>query len=147
MKKLIATFAIIASFMMPVSAQSFWGDSSRGQASSCQTKQNANITFSNNSDYTMTLKLMKFSYGSYSLYTTVTLAPHSRRMVAFGDTSSYRLKIKAVHNGHPSYHDGGRFNVTCNAREWTEGTMSFSMSTYGNGLGPSISASEFEKNS
>lgn len=147
MKKLLSTIALIAFLTMPVFAQSYWGNSNSGQTSSYRSKQNASITFSNNSDYTMTLKLMRNTYGSYSLYTTVTLSPHSSRVVSFGETSSYKLKIKAVHHGQPSYHDGGNFSVTCNAQEWTEGTMSFSMSTYGNGLGPSISAAEFEKNS
>ena len=91
----------------------------------------------------MTLKVMKL-YGG--LYTTVTLSPHSSRTVTFSNTSSYKLKIKAVHNGRPSYHDGGKFSVTCNEYEWTEGTMEFMLSTYGSGLGPTISAKEFESN-
>jgi hypothetical protein len=33
-----------------------------------------------------------------------------------------------------------------NEYEWTEGTMEFMLSTYGNGLGPTISAKEFESN-
>ena len=56
------------------------------------------------------------------------------------------MKIKAVHNGIQSYHDGGNFSVTCNEYEWTEGTMEFMLSVYGNGLGPRISAREFESN-
>lgn len=56
------------------------------------------------------------------------------------------MKIKATHNGSVSYHDGGSFSVTCNDYEWTEGEISFSLSSYGNGLGPSISAKEFESN-
>ena len=51
------------------------------------------------------------------------------------NTSSY---------GHTSYHDGGKFSVTCTKTEWTEGEMSFQLSSYGNGLGPSISAKQFE---
>lgn len=115
-------------------------------SSSCikiQKEQQASITFINKSDYIMTLKIIK-SYGG--LYTTITLSPHSSRIVTFSNTSSYKLKIKAVHNGIPSYHDGGNFSVTCNEYEWTEGTMEFMLSVYGNGLGPRISAKEFESN-
>lgn len=108
-----------------------------------QTHQKASIVFKNKSDYTMTLKIIK-QYGG--LYTTVTLYPRSSRTVNFSSTSSYKLKIKAIHDGRPSYHDGGKFSVTCNEYEWTEGSMEFMLSTYGNGLGPTISAKEFESN-
>lgn len=108
-----------------------------------QTRTKSTITFSNKSDYTMTLKVMH-SYGG--LYSTITLGPKSSRVMSFSETSSYRLKIKARHNGFDSYHDGGSFSVTCTDREWTEGEMSFSMSVHGNGLGPKISAKEFESN-
>lgn len=108
-----------------------------------ENKQLASITFKNKSDYTMTLKIIK-SYGG--LYSTITLSPRSSNTVTFSSTSSYKLKIKAVHNGISSYHDGGKFSVTCNEYEWTEGTMEFMLSIYGDGLGPRISAKEFESN-
>lgn len=104
---------------------------------------NASITFSNQSDYTMTLKIINL-YGG--LYETVSLGPHFQQTVFFGKTASYKLKIKAVHNGRASYHKGGTFSVTCTESRWTEGEMSFRLSSYGNGLGPSISAKEFENN-
>lgn len=91
----------------------------------------------------MTLKIIKL-YGG--LYSTVILSPQSSRVVSFNNTSTYKLKIKAVHHGQPSFYDGGKFSVTCTKEEWTEGTMSFSLSTYGNGLGPKISAEDFESN-
>lgn len=142
MKKFLATLVLVMSCTITALAQSYWGASSSSQVSDSQTKSYATITFQNKSDYTMTLKIMKATGG---LYTTVVLSPHSNRTVSFGTTSSYSLKIKAVHNGQPSYHDGGNFSVTCTKYEWTEGTMSFMLSTYGSGLGPSISAKEFEK--
>lgn len=108
-----------------------------------QTRENASITFKNRSSYTMTVKIMK-SYGG--LYETVVLAPNSSRKVYFSSTSTYKMKIKATKNGSVSYHDGSSFSVTCDDYEWTEGEISFSLSSYGNGLGPSISAKEFESN-
>ena len=104
-------------------------------------KNYASITFKNQSDYTMVLKIVGI-YGG--LYTTVSLPAHASRSVNFGHTVTYKLKIKATHHGITSYHDGGNFSVTCTDTEWTEGEISFKMSTYGNGLGPKISAKEFE---
>ena len=142
MKKHIATLIILLVTSVTMSAQT-WSDYYSSSSKVSQNQQKASITFKNKSDYMMTLKVMKL-YGG--LYTTVTLSPHSSRTVTFSNTSSYKLKIKAVHNGRPSYHDGGKFSVTCNEYEWTEGTMEFMLSTYGSGLGPTISAKEFESN-
>lgn len=142
MKYLILALLAVVISNATATAQN-WGSS---QNSYSQEQPQASITFSNSSDYSMTLRLLKVGIYGNSYYATVNLGPHSSRIVKFGSTSSYKVKIKAVRNGHASYHDGGDFNVTCDSRGYTEGTMSFSMSTYGNGLGPSISAAEFESN-
>lgn len=143
MKKIILSALIaIAAFTSANAQSNGWWNNSNSTVSQ-QQSHNASITFKNQSDYTMTLKIIH-SYGG--LYTCVSLSPHSQRTVSFGKTSSYKLKIKAVHYGRASYHDGGSFSVTCNSREWTEGEMSFQLSSYGSGLGPSISAKEFENN-
>jgi uncharacterized protein RhaS with RHS repeats len=104
---------------------------------------NATITFSNKSGYSMVVKIIGY-YGG--LYQTVNLPPHTSKTVSFSKSATYKTKIKATHNGHTSYHKGGNFSVTCTETEWTEGEMSFQMSTYGSGLGPSISSKEFENN-
>ena len=142
MRKFLATFVVLLSFCaFNTSAQVFYNDNSDLYA--YQTKEHASITFKKRSSYTMTIKIMK-SYGG--LYDTVVLGPNSSRKVYFSSSSTYRMKIKATKNGSVSYHDGGSFSVTCNDYEWTEGEISFSLSSYGNGLGPSISAKEFESN-
>ena len=107
------------------------------------TQNLAKIRFNNRSDHYMTIKII-YSYGG--LYTTITLPPNEARNVTFGKSGSFKMKIKATHHGVTSYHDGGDFSVTCNNYEWTEGEMTFTMSSYGTGLGPSISAKEFESN-
>ena len=107
------------------------------------TQNLAKIRFNNRSDHYMTIKII-YSYGG--LYTTITLPPNEARNVTFGKSGSFKMKIKATHNGMTSYHDGGDFSVTCTKYEWTEGEMTFTMSSYGTGLGPSISAKEFESN-
>lgn len=142
MRKFFAILVVLLSFCaFHTSAQSQYD--SMGDLYAYQTRENASITFKNRSSYTMTIKIMK-SYGG--LYDTVVLGPSSSRKVYFGSTSTYKMKIKATQNGSVSYHDGGSFSVTCNDYEWTEGEISFSLSSYGNGLGPSISAKEFESN-
>lgn len=103
--------------------------------------ENATVVLRNSSDYTLTLKICHLYGGTYRV---VELYPRTNRTIAFGKTATYKLKIKATKNGQSSYHDGGNFSVTCNQYEWSEGEMSFKMSTYGTGLGPSISKAEFE---
>ena len=115
---------------------------SSNEANALQKTQ-ASVTFRNKSDYKMTLKVI-YSYGG--LYSTVVLNPKSDRVLYFSRSGTFKLKIKAEHYGSVSYHDGGSFSVTCTDMEWTEGEMSFSLSIYGNGLGPTISEKEFESN-
>ena len=140
MKKfVILLLAFIGVFSIPtiVAETQHWNQSEY------TSSKNASITFSNKSGYTLTLKIIGL-YGG--LYRTIVLGPRSSEVVYFSSTATYKLKIKASKNGQVSYHKGGNFSVKCNNYEWTEGEMSFQMSTYGSGLGPSISASEFNCN-
>ena len=108
------------------------------------SSQKASITLRNKSEYTMTLRII-YAGGGY--YSTTTLRPHSSSIVTFSRSGHFKLKIKAVSSyGQVSYHDGGSFSVTCTSTEWTEGEMSFQLSSYGSGLGPSISEKQFESN-
>ena len=142
MRKFFTTLVVLLSICaLNTSAQTHYDG--MGDLYAYQTRENASITFKNRSSYTMTVKIMK-SYGG--LYETVVLGPNSNRKVYFSSTSTYKMKIKATKNGSVSYHDGGSFSVTCDDYEWTEGEISFSLSSYGNGLGPSISTKEFESN-
>ena len=138
-KIIILLFAILGILTVPANAvgTQYWNQNKVTQSN------NASITFRNKSDYTLTLKIIE-QYGG--LYRAVVLKPKSNQVVYFGSTATYKLKIKASRHGQDSYHKGGNFSVTCNDYEWTEGEMSFQMSTYGSGLGPSISAKEFESN-
>lgn len=138
-KIIILLFAILGVLTVPANATGtqYWNQNEVTQSN------NASITFRNKSDYTLTLKIIE-QYGG--LYRTVVLRPKSNQVVNFGSTATYKLKIKASRHGQDSYHKGGNFSVTCTDYEWTEGEMSFQMSTYGSGLGPSISAKEFESN-
>lgn len=130
---------LVLAVAIPASAQYYDDDYSSYQ----YKKPLATITFKNNSDYHMTIKIIGF-YGG--LYETVILPAHSGKQVYFDHSATYKTKIKASLGGRVSYHKGGKFSVTCNETEWTEGEMSFRLATHGQGLGPIISAKEFESN-
>lgn len=140
MKRIASLLIILLTCMAPSSAKGLMDTYANNTLST--NSSYAKITFKNNSDYTMTLKVIHQLGG---LYGTVVLNPHSNREVSFGSSNTFKLKIKAVHNGIASYHDGGNFSVTCTATQRTIGEMSFSLSTYGSGLGPKISQKEFER--
>lgn len=140
MKKVF--LAIIISLVSSLSINAQFNYGKQCNNISYATSHTASITFKNQSDYTMTLRIVYVGSGYYS---TVTLRPHSSSTVCFSKSGNFKLKIKATSSyGHTSYHDGGKFSVTCTKTEWTEGEMSFQLSSYGNGLGPSISAKQFE---
>jgi hypothetical protein len=120
-------------------AQSNWFDNSSYSTSTTK----ASMRFSNQSEYTMTVKIL-YTYGG--LYRTVYLRPRSSETIYFSNTNNFKLKIKATLHGESSYHNGGTFSITCNSKEWTEGEMTFRLSSYGSGLGKRISAREFESN-
>lgn len=142
MKKFIAAIIIGSIFFLSSSAQ--YNFSGGYGHSAYSDRQTASIAFNNQSDYTMTLRIL-YAAGGY--YSSVTLRPHSSSRVSFSKSGSFKLKIKASSSyGQVSYHDGGKFSVTCTDRERTEGEISFRLSSYGSGLGPSISAREFESN-
>lgn len=142
MKKIVFILVVlIMTFLGNNNANAqYYGNSSKN-STYYQESQNASITFRNNSNYSMLLKIVGL-YGG--LYQSVFLSPHSSKTVYFGSTATYKLKIKATLHGLSSYHNGGQFSVTCSATEWTEGEMSFQLSSHGNGLGASISKKEFE---
>ena len=142
MKRFI--LSLIIGFVSIVSVNAQFNYGGLYDNTSYTTSQNASITFKNQSDYTMTLRIV-YAGGGY--YSTVTLRPHSSSKVTFSKSGSFKLKIKATSSyGQVSYHDGGKFSVTYTSQEWTEGEMSFRLSSYGSGLGPSISAKQFESN-
>ena len=110
-------------------------------------KSNATMTFSNQSGYHMTVKILKLQGG---LYSTVTLPPYSSETVDFYSSATYKMKIKAMISGRASYHKGGNFSVTSTSERWSQGEITFKITVSkhggGSGLGPTISKKEFESN-
>lgn len=139
MKHIKFILLLVLAVAIPANAQ-YYDD---GYISYQNEKPLAMITFKNKSPYHMTIKIIGL-YGG--LHEMVILPAHSSKNVYFDHTATYKTKIKASLRGNISYHKGGRFSVTCNETEWTEGEMSFQLATYGQGLGPKISAKEFESN-
>ena len=143
MKKFILAIATVFALSGVASAQTL-GFTLPSSYSASQTSEKASMRFSNQSDYTMTVRILHAGGGYYN---KVVLYPHSSSTVYFSRTARFKIKIKATSSsGHTSYHDGGKFSVTCDDRGYSEGEMTFRLSSYGSGLGPSISAKEFESN-
>ena len=135
MYKFILTAVISLMAFASTSAQTFLSGYSQESSN-----HSATMSFVNRSEYTLTVKIMNYYGGCYR---TVVLSPHSSQSVSFGSSATYSTKIKAKLRSSVSYHRGGEFSVTCSSQGYSEGEISFYMSTYGNGLGPSISAAEF----
>lgn len=137
MKKIILILMLVFT-LLPIRAHYYNG----GGYYSAETTS-AKMTFRNDSQYNMTLKIIGIYKG---LHSVVSLPAYSSRIVSFTNSATYKLKIKAVNGCHVSYHNAGNFSVTCTKTKISQGQMIFKMSTYGSGLGPSISAKEFESN-
>lgn len=137
MKKIILILMLVFT-LLPIRAHYYNG----GGYYSAETTS-AKMTFRNDSQYNMTLKIIGIYKG---LHSVVSLPAYSSRIVSFTNSATYKLKIKAVNGRHVSYHNAGNFSVTCTKTKISQGQMIFKMSTYGSGLRPSISAKEFESN-
>ncbi len=152
MMKNIATLAVIGLFILlcaalPQDANAQFSISqprnSFSQTSNSNQQNKANITFKNSSDYTMTIRVLYLAGG---LYSVVELPAHSSRTLYFNSSNTFKMKILASKGNEKSYHDGGELSVTCNSFQWTEGEITFQLSSYGDGLGPCISAQDFWSN-
>ena len=105
-------------------------------------QQNAVITISNRSDYTITVKIMRAGGG---LYTTRSIGPRSSSSVSFANSGDFYTKTKAEKGLETLYKKGSIFNIYCESDGYTEGTLEFYVSGYGSS-GQNISRAEFEKN-
>lgn len=135
MKKLISILAAVLTLSITASASDKSAENSGYQ-------QNAVITISNRSDYTITVKIMKVGGGHY---TTRTIGPKSSSSVSFANSGDFYTKTKAEKGLETLYKKGGSFNVYCESDGYTEGTLEFYVSGYGSS-GQTISKAEFEKN-
>lgn len=110
----------------------------------------ARLTIVNNSQRTMTVKVMKGYEGDGSLYETVTISSYSSSTIYFSESGYYFTKTKAVLNGkEPVYQKGQPFQVTNDRTGYSVMTLTFSIKESAVPQvtgGKKISKAEFDKN-
>ncbi|MEG0931038.1 hypothetical protein [Algoriella sp.] len=114
-----------------------------------QLQAQARLTIENNSQRSMTVKVMKGS-GKMTLHKTVTISSYGSEIIYFSESGQYFTKSKAVLKGkEPVYQKGQPFQVTNDERGYSVMTLTFSIkeSTVPQlSGGKQISKSEFDKN-
>lgn len=116
---------------------------------SLQLQAQARLTVENNSQRSMTVKVMKGS-GKGTLYKTVTISSYSSETIYFSESGQYFTKTKAVLKGrNPVYQKGQPFRVTNDETGYSVMTLTFSITESAiphlTG-GKQISKSEFDQN-
>ena len=103
----------------------------------------AKLTISNSSEYTLTIKIMKYAGG---LHCTLYIPPRQSRTTYFSQSGLFYTKTKAEKNLSITLYkkDEHPFEIICNSQGYTEATMTYYVSEHGGNAGYSISKSEFE---
>lgn len=116
---------------------------------SFQVQAQARLTVENNSQRSMTVKVMK-GIESGTLHETVLIEPFGSKTIYFSESGSYFTKTKAVRTGtQPVYQKGKPFQVTSNERGYSVMTLTFSITESAVPQitgGKQISKIEFDKN-
>lgn len=116
---------------------------------SIQLNAQARLTVENNSQRSMTVKVMRGS-GKGVLHKTVTISTYGSSTIYFSESGQYFTKTKAVLNGkEPVYQKGQPFRVTNDETGYSVMTLTFSIkeSSVPQVLGgKQISKSEFDQN-
>lgn len=116
---------------------------------SLQLQAQARLTVENNSQRSMTVKVMKGS-GKGALYKTVTISSYSSETIYFSESGQYFTKTKAVFKGrNPVYQKGQPFRVTNDETGYSVMTLTFSITESATPQltgGKQISKSEFDQN-
>lgn len=88
----------------------------------------ARLTIENNSQRSMTIKVMKGYCGKGTLHETVTISSYGSKTIYFSESGYYFTKTKAVLNGkEPVYRKGQPFQVTNDATGYSVMTLTFSI--------------------
>lgn len=110
----------------------------------------ARLTIENNSQRSMTVKVMKGYGDDGSLHETVTISPYGNKTIYFSQSGYYFTKTKAVLNGkEPVYQKGQPFQVTNDDTGYSVMTLTFSIKESNIPQvtgGEQISKAEFDKN-
>ena len=110
----------------------------------------ARLTIENNSQRTMTVKVMKGYSGKGTLHETVTISSYDSRTIYFSESGYYFTKTKAVLNGkEPVYQKGQPFQVTNDRTGYSVMTLTFTIKESAVPQvtgGKQISKAEFDQN-
>ena len=106
--------------------------------------EQASLSVSNSSNYTLTVKIMKYNAG---LYRTLYIPPRETRTVFFSQTGWFYTKTKAEKSMSATLYmkDEEAFQIVCNSQRYSQAESTYYVSEYGGNAGESISKSEFEK--
>lgn len=106
--------------------------------------QNATLTISNSSDYSLTVKIMRYGGG---LYTTLFIPARQKSTAYFSNTGWFYTKTKAEKSMSSTLYmkDDSPFEMVCDNRGYSQNSMTYYVSEYGGNAGESISRKEFEK--
>lgn len=110
----------------------------------------ARLTIENNSQRSMTIKVMEGYSEDSSLHETITISSYGSKTIYFSKSGYYFTKTKAVLSGKdPVYQKGQPFQVTNNSSGYSVMTLTFSIKESDRPQvtgGIQISKTEFDKN-
>ena len=107
--------------------------------------ENATLTIRNNSDRTLTVKVMKSAGGVHAV---VYISPRGSRVVSFTKSGYFYTKVKTERSQYDTmYSKGETFFIQNDDRGYSESELTFTIieSKYPQSGGEHISKSEFEK--
>ena len=108
--------------------------------------EQASLSVTNSSNYTLTVKIMKYGSG---LYRTLYIPAKETRTAYFSNTGWFYTKTKAEKSMSATLYkkDEECFEIVCDHRGYSQATMTYYVSDYGGNAGESISRAEFENDS
>ena len=108
--------------------------------------EQASLSVTNSSNYTLTVKIMKYGGG---LYRTLYIPAKETRTAYFSNTGWFYTKTKAEKSMSATLYkkDEECFEIVCDHRGYSQATMTYYVSEYGSNAGESISRAEFENDS
>ncbi|MBU4537513.1 MAG: hypothetical protein L6264_06810 [Weeksellaceae bacterium] len=116
---------------------------------SCKISAQARLTIENNSQRSMTVKVMRGT-GKGLLHKTINIGSYNSGIIHFSESGNYFTKTKAVRQGkNPVYQKGEPFRVTNDETGYSVMTLTFSITESSVPQvtgGKQISKSEFDLN-
>lgn len=143
-KLLILTLLSIFAFNLNAASSNSNNPSSSSVEITSRYGEQATMTFKNKSNYTLTVKVMKY-YGG--LYSSVTIPAGGSRSIGFSSSGSFYTKLRFSSSYEDIYKiDRSGFSVTNDGYQYSEGTITYYMSASNSGssAGSPSNKREFE---